>query len=104
MAPSTKTKKKAAPPKTKTKTVPANTISLKTKRDVTVQRRRSSSPTITDEHEADGTHVGNVIDLDSDDLMELDEEPDDIEIAEEQELGACLTVYGIEISLTAEEQ
>jgi hypothetical protein len=94
MAPSTKTKKKAAPPKTKTKTVPANPISPTMKRDLTAQRRRSSSPTITDEHEADGTHVGNVIDLDTDSLMELDDKPDDIEIADEQELGACLTMYG----------
>jgi hypothetical protein len=100
MAPSTKTKKKAAPPKTKTKTFPANPISPKTKRDLTVERRQSSSPTVTDEHEADGTHVGNVIDLDSNDLIEVD----DAEIADEQELGMCLTMYGIDISLTAEEQ
>jgi hypothetical protein len=88
MAPATK---KAPVKKTTTKKATGPSLSKKKQDTRTASVARSHSQTsVVDEHEADGTHAGNVLDLDDDVVMELDDQPDAMEIDDDKELGTSV--------------
>jgi hypothetical protein len=87
MAPSTK--KTASVKKTTTKKAPSPSLSKKKAETRTTSASRSRT-TVVDAHNEDDTHAGNVLDLDSDEVMEIDDDLDAMEIDDEAELGTSI--------------